>query len=192
MSIVVAVKKNGRTVMAADSLSVFGQERIPIDNSKATKVRAIGTALMAMTGWSVYWNILDDLLAAREVPALGDEKEIFTFFLELWAQLRERYPFVNDQAHSKDSPFCDLDASFLVANPQGIYKVSQDVSVCRFDKYYAIGSGGVYALGGLFQIYDHESDPAVLARRAVETAIEFDIYCGGVIDVFEVEPAPVL
>ena len=124
MSIVVAVKKNGRTVMAADSLNVFGQERIPTDNAKATKVRRIGTALMAVTGWSVYANILDDLLAELKTPPLGDEKEIFSFFLDLWRELHERYPFVNDQPHHKDSPFGDLDASFLVANPTGIYKVN--------------------------------------------------------------------
>ena len=186
MSIVVAVTKNGRTVMAADSLNVFGQERIPTDNAKAIKVRPVGSALLAITGWSVYANIFDDLLGKRKNPSLADEKQIFAFFMELWQQLRERYPFVNEQAHNKDSPFCDLDASFLIANASGIFKVSQDASVCRFDKYYAIGSGGVYALGALHQIYEGDGDAEQLARRAVETAIEFDIYCGGQIDVFEV------
>ncbi|MHC4141362.1 MAG: hypothetical protein ACYSUF_05580, partial [Planctomycetota bacterium] len=108
MSIVVAVKKNDRIVMAADSLNVFGQERIPTDNAKATKIRRIGSALMAVTGWSVYANILDDLLADVKTPPLGDEKEIFAFFLDLWRELHERYPFVNDQPHHKDSPFGDL------------------------------------------------------------------------------------
>ncbi len=187
MSIVVAVKKDGRTVMAADSLNVFGQERVPTDNSKATKIRTIGSALLAITGWSVYANILDDLLTDRDTPVLRDEKEIFAFFIELWRQLHERYPFVNDQAHTKDTPFGDLDASFLVANHNGIYKISQDSSVCRFDKYYAIGSGSVYALGALYQIYDKDHDAADLARRAVATAIEFDIYCGGEIDMFDVQ-----
>jgi ATP-dependent protease HslVU (ClpYQ) peptidase subunit len=187
MSIVVAVSKNGQTVMAADTLNVFGQERVPVDNGRADKIRRVGAALLAVTGWSVYANILDDLLADRRSPALATDRQIFTFFLELWKQLHEKYPFVNDQPHEKDSPFGDLDASFLVANPTGIYKVSQDSSVCRFAKYYAIGSGCVYALGALHQIYDQDADAAQLARRAVETAIEFDIYCGGEIDVVEVE-----
>ena len=73
MSIVVAVKKNGQTVMAAESLNVFGQERIPTDNAKATKIRRIGPAVMAVTGWSVYANILNDLLAVRRTPPLSDE-----------------------------------------------------------------------------------------------------------------------
>ncbi len=185
MSIVVAVRKNGRTVVAADSLNVFGQERIPADNCKATKVRPVGQALMAITGWSLYDNIMDEVLA-EEVPPLGDEKEIFAFFIDLWKRLHERYPYVNDQPHEKDSPFGDFDASFLVANAAGIYKISQDASVCRFDKYYVIGSGGVYALGALHQIYDTGDDAEQLARRACETAIEFDIYCGAPIDIFEV------
>ena len=44
----------------------------------------------------------------------------------------------------------------------------------------------MYALGAMYQIYDQDADAAELARRAVETAIEFDIYCGGEIDLFDV------
>ncbi len=186
MSIVVAVRKNGRTVVAADSLNVFGQERISADNSRAAKIKPLGGTLLAVTGWAVYANILDDFLTVHRPLGLNDEREIFTLFLDLWKQLRERYLVVNEQATNKDTPFGDFDASFLLANRNGIYKVSQDASVCRFDKYYAIGSGGVYALGALYQLYDHVDDPAELARRGVETAIEFDIYCGRPIDVIEV------
>ncbi len=187
MSIVIAVTKNGTTVMAADSLNVFGQERIPTDNSKATKVRRVGGVLFAFTGWSVYDNIIEHLLAGRDAPPLEEANEIFTFFMELWRELHDRYQFVNDQCREKDTPFGDLDASFLIANRTGIYKVSQDASVCRFDKYYAIGSGSYYALGAVHQVYDQEQDAAKIAQRSVETAIEFDIYCGGEIDVFEVQ-----
>ena len=188
MSIIIAVKKNGRTVVAADTLNVFGQERIATDNSRVTKVRPIGSSLMGFTGWAVYANIIDDMLEHRDdTPPLGDEKEIFAFFMDLWKELHERYPFVNDQPHTKDSPFGDLDASFLIVNANGIYKVSEDASVCRFEKYYAIGSGGAYALGAVHQLYDGDDDAGDLARRCAETAIDFDIYCGGEIDLFKVE-----
>jgi ATP-dependent protease HslVU (ClpYQ) peptidase subunit len=186
MSIIVGVTKNGRTVLAADSLNVFGQERIPAENCRALKVRPVGDALLAITGWSLYDNIMVDLLSTREPPPLRDDKEIFAFFMEFWKELHERYPFVNDQPHEKDSPFGDFDASFMIANAAGIFKVSQDGSVCKFDQYYVIGSGGVYALGALHQIYDTDADAEQIARRACETAIEFDIYCGAPIDIFEV------
>ena len=187
MSIIIAVTKNGTTVMAADSLNVFGQERISTENSKAIKVRRVGSALFAFSGWSVYDNIIEHVLAGKDTPRLDDSEHIFNFFLELWRHLHDQYQFVNDQCREKDSPFGDLDASFLIANRAGIFKVSQDVSVCRFDQYYAIGSGAYYALGALHQIYDQVDGAAEIARRGVESAIEFDVYCGGEIDLFEVK-----
>ena len=119
MSIVIAVTKGGRTVMAADSLNVFGQERISTDNSKAVKIRRIGPVLFAFTGWSLYDNIVENLLQEHAEPPLNTSNEIFTFFLDLWRHLHDRYQFVNDQCHDKDSPFGDLDASFLIANAAG-------------------------------------------------------------------------
>ncbi len=187
MSIVVAVTKNGRTVMACDSMGFYGSQRVPTDNSKAIKVRPVGESLLAMTGWSLYDNILDDQLAARNgtPPPLGTALEIFGFFTAMWKELHERYPFVNDQAHEKDSPFGDLDSTFMVANASGIYKVASDTNVSHFAKYCAIGSGSDYALGALHHLYDRERDPARMAVMAVETAVTFDCYCGGEIDLHE-------
>ena len=43
----------------------------------------------------------------------------------------------------------------------------------------------MYSLRALHQIYHGSDDACELARKATETAIEFDIYCGKPIDVFE-------
>ena len=186
MSIVVAVKKNGQTVMAADSLNVFGQERIPSDNVKTVKILRTGTALMAVTGWSVYANILEDMLADTKAPSLRDEKEIFSFFMEMWRALHERYPFVNDQAHSKDSPFGDLDAVFLVANKTGIYRIGEDSNVCRFDKYCAIGSGGNYARAAArAYLAAGWDDPGKIVRESLTIAADVCIYTNHKIEVLE-------
>ena len=185
MSIVVAVTKNDRTIMAADTMGFYGSQRVPIDNSRAYKIRRVGPVLLAMTGWSVYDNIIDDMLAKPKYP-LGTTQEIYSFVLTLWAELHERYAFVNDQAVSKDSPFGDLDATFMIANANGIFKVASDTNVSHFQKYFAIGSGSDYALGSLFTTYDSDMDPSDMARQAVETAINFDCYCGGEVDAFEV------
>ena len=187
MSIVVAVTKDNRTVMAADTMGFYGSQRVPVDNSRAFKIRRVGPVLLAMTGWSVYDNIIDDMLVKQPDVSLGTAQEIFNFFMILWADLHERYPFVNDQAATKDSPFGDLDATFLIANGGGIFKIASDTNVSHFKKYYAIGSGSDYALGCLYTIYDSDLDPAAMASRAVETAINFDCYCGGEIDIFEVK-----
>ena len=116
-----------------------------------------------------------------------DERLIFAFFVELWKVMHDRYTLVNDQAQSKDSPFGDLDSSFLIANRNGIFKVSPDMDVSRFDQYFAIGSGAEYALGAMHSVYDALDDADEIARRGVETAGAFDVYCGGETTVLSVD-----
>lgn len=188
MSIVLAVQKGGRTVIAADSLTVFGDsERSPAENCHTPKLFRIGSSIFSVTGWAVYDDIIRDLMTQEETPPdLEGPRQIFAFFMRLWKQLHEHYPFVNDQAQSKESPFGDLDSSFLIANPAGIYKVSSDMGVTRFLQYYAIGSGAEYALGAVHCLYD-ELDAAAIARRGVETAIAFDVHCGGKVDLMTIE-----
>jgi ATP-dependent protease HslVU (ClpYQ) peptidase subunit len=60
------------------------------------------------------------------------------------------------------------------------------MSVRKFNKYYAIGSGSSYSLGALELLYDQKFDAEAIARRAVATAITFDNSCGGKIDIRKV------
>lgn len=187
MSIVVAVTRNDRTVLAADTLTCFGDTQcVPGSNAATTKLRTIGDVIVGASGWAVYDLILDNHLADQPRPALRNAREIFSFFLGLWKALHEKYPFVNDQSQGKDSPFGDLDSSFLIGSDEGIFKVSHDLDVCRFDHYYAIGTGGDYALGALHALYDRIDDAETLAREAVAAAICFDVHCGGEVTLLTV------
>lgn len=184
MSIAVAVRKGSTLAVAADSQENFGDRKIVGSNHRATKIMTLGGSELAMTGWGVYDNVFQDYLGSRRAPRFASEREIFTFFVRFWKDLRKRYSFVDDQVAEDDrSPFADLDSSFLIGNRYGIFHVSGDMSVMAFNEYYAIGSGASYALGVLHALYATERDAAVLARRACEAAIAFDVYCGGEIDV---------
>jgi ATP-dependent HslUV protease subunit HslV len=185
MSIAVAVRKGRKTVIAADTQSNFGDRRVTIANHRAPKIRRVGKTYVATSGWGIYDDILRDYLARARPPSLRTEKDVFAFFMKLWKQLHERYSLVNDQAHQDDhSPFGDLDAAFLVVNKDSILHVSGNMSVSRFEQYYAIGSGADFALGALHVLYDRTADAEQLAREACATAIAFDVFCGGAIDVF--------
>lgn len=187
MSIITAVRKNDRTFLAADTLTCFGDtHRVPQSNATTPKIRRIGRSVVGGSGWGIYDRILDAHLAEHPEPALSNELDIFAFFMGLWRAMHDKYTFVNDQAAAKDSPFGDLDSSFLIANEGGIFKVSPDMDVSRFEQYYAIGSGAEYALGALYNLYEWEENPEVIARGAVESAIAFDVYCGGQISVMAV------
>jgi ATP-dependent HslUV protease, peptidase subunit HslV len=184
MSIAVAVRKGNTVAVAADSQENFGDRKVVGSNHRASKIMQLGGSALAMTGWGVYDNVFTDYLSARRAPRFATEREIFVFFVKLWKDLRKRYSFVDDQVQDEDrSPFADLDSSFLIGNRYGIFHVSGDMSVMAFQEYYAIGSGASYALGVLHALYASERDAAVLARRACDAAIAFDVYCGGEIDV---------
>ena len=117
MSIAVAVQKNGEIVIAADTMTTLGHTKVPHELHAAHKIRAVGGAWLATTGWGLYDNILDDFLARNRAARLDTARGIFEFFLRLWQALHKRYTLVNDQAEDKEAgPFGNLDSTFLVAN----------------------------------------------------------------------------
>lgn len=188
MSIAVAVRTADEIVLATDSKRTFGGGAVPAENLRDNKMRRIGNAYIATTGWGVYSNILDDYVGANRRVQLNDSAQIFTFFRNFWKALHQRYAFVNDQCSETDSPFGDLDASFLVAAPGGIFYVACDMSVTEFDQYYAVGSGAAYALGAMHALYNAKSPAEAVARRAVAAASSLDIYCGGDVNLVKIRP----
>ena len=181
MSIAVAVRKGGHIALATDSMTSMGPERVPAENRTDRKYITLGNVHLATTGWTLYSNILEDLLARRRgVPRLSDERAIFRFFNEFWHVLHERYSFVRDQAGGDDdgSPFGSLDSSFLVVAPGGLFSVATDLSVTRFERYFAIGSGAHAAMGACHALFDGPGSAAEVARAAAAAAIAHDIYCG--------------
>jgi ATP-dependent protease HslVU (ClpYQ) peptidase subunit len=189
MSIALAVRSQGRVVIACDTKRTFGSGEVPESNLTDVKIRKVGPAYLAITGWGLYSNILDDYLRTRRNVRLADQASIFAFFRVFWKELHERYSFVSDQRHDDESPFGDLDASFLIANQNGIFSVACDMSVTQFEQYYAIGSGAPYGLGAMHALYREDADPEPIARKGVDAAIALDLYCGGAVTTFEVKLA---
>jgi ATP-dependent protease HslVU (ClpYQ) peptidase subunit len=183
MSIVVAVRKNGQTCVAADTQNSFGGNRVSAENGGVTKLRRVGKAVLGTTGWGIYENILDHHLKASGAADLSQRTEIFAFFMGLWKALHETYPFVNDQGDRNDSPFGNLDASFLVASAAGIFYIAPDMSVSEFRQYFAVGSGADFSLGAAYNLYPQDLDAREIARRAAATAVAFNLYCGGEIEL---------
>ncbi len=186
MSVIVAIRKENRVVMAADTLTSFGDsEHMPQENARTSKVGRIGDSLVGGAGWAVYDDILNDFLATRPTPDVSSSRKIFTFFLTFWRALHDQYTFVNDQAASTSTPFGDLDSTFLIANAGGIFTVASDLGVTPLNQYYAIGSGGEYAIGVLYTLYNRTENIAELATDAVNAAIAMNLQCGGSVDVLQ-------
>ena len=85
---------------------------------------------------------------------------------------------MKDQADDTDSPFGSLDSTFLVVSRTGIFSVSSDLSVLRYGRYFAIGSGAPFALGAVHALYETDLDAPSIAAAAAGAAIDHDVYCG--------------
>ena len=187
MTVALAVHKNQRIILAADTLVHYGGQRFPQENCRIQKIYRVGNSVLAWAGWSLYAELLDAYFAAEQPPDLVSERAVFSFFIRFWRSLRDDYTFLSRRTPTDSHPFVDLDSTFLIANRGGIFRVSGDMDVTYFQHYCAIGSGAQYALGALRILYDECEDPWEMARRAAQVGIDFNVYCDGEIDMIELE-----
>lgn len=190
MSVIVAIRRESRTVVASDTLAYDGVTLQPQETRNARpKLRRLGKVILGTAGYAVYDDILDDYLATgNAVPNLSDAASVFAFFLGFWRALHERYHLVNDQPEEEDRemPFATLDSRFLIASSRAIITVDGDLGITEYTRYWAIGAGLKYALGVLHALYDSDLSIDDIARKAIEAAGYFDPYCGGC-EVLELE-----
>lgn len=185
MTILVAVKKNDRVFLGADRITTFGNEYFTdlVDGSKIIKLKH---AYFATSGYTLLDNIIEHLHVSKHKMmdnTFRTRAEVFSFFLELYAELKKSYTLVDT---GKDT-YAAIYNVFLIVTPQAIYGVSNNLSVHEYDKYAAHGAGADYALGCLYGIYDTIDDGFELVRLALEAACHFSIYCKEPLDIIEVK-----
>lgn len=185
MTILVAVKKNDRVFLGADRITTFGNEYFTdlVDGSKIIKLKH---AYFATSGYTLLDNIIEHLHVSKHKMmdnTFRTRAEVFSFFLELYAELKKSYTLVDT---GKDT-YAAIYNVFLIVTPQAIYGVSNNLSVHEYDRYAAHGAGADYALGCLYGIYDTIDDGFELARLALEAACHFSIYCKEPLDIIEVK-----
>ncbi len=188
MSTIVAVEKNGVAAISSDTMSSVGSERV-VNAVGTHKVARVGGSYIGFCGLSIYRTILRDYLSRmKRSPQLKDETSILRFFVGFWQAMKDKYHFVDDKAEKDDeTPFADLGANFLVANSSGLFVVREILSVSRFERYCAIGSGSSHAQGALEAMYDGRRNASQLAIRATEIALVFDRASGGEIETVEIK-----
>ncbi len=175
MTTIVVVKKGKEAAIAADTLTTYGSQlesSLYIKNHK--KIVKYKTNYFALTGWSASQTVLEDFLAksAKDIP-LGSEKEIFNSYMEIHKDLKDKY-FLKADKRDSDA-FETSRANMLLANPSGIYALSEYRYVKELSRFYAYGSGSDYALGAMYNAYSDKSKSAGdIAKIGVKAGAEFD------------------
>jgi ATP-dependent HslUV protease subunit HslV len=188
MTTIAVVRKNGYAAIAADTLTIFGGLKESADyvvnHQKIFKYR---DNYIALSGWGVAHLALEDLLArTKKKISFGSANEVFRSALSIHQKLKENY-FLRPEDGESDA-FETSRSEILIANPSGIYAVSEYRYVQEFSRFYAYGSGGDFAQGAMFAVYHDESKSAEdIVKTGVSAGIEFDDGSGMPIDCYTVK-----
>ncbi len=178
MSTIVVVAKEGKAVIAADTLTTWGSAKegaeYVVNHAKILKV---GTSYLAISGPTSMKVAINDYLRDKPDIDLSNVDAIFRAWLQLHSALRDQY-FLRPEESESDS-FESTRADVLIANPKGIFGVSAHRAVQQFSRFYAYGTGWQLALGAMHASYALETCTAVdIAQKAVMAAADFDTDTG--------------
>jgi ATP-dependent HslUV protease, peptidase subunit HslV len=187
MTTVVAVRKGGQVVMAADALVTFGDTRLSHSAEKNQKLfmvnDAVGQSIFALAGAAAHFLVLQHALAAQPAEALrfGSKEEIFRTFTLLHPVLKDS--FFLQTKEDEHEPYESSQFTMLLANASGIYGIYSYREVFEFKQFWSIGSGRSFALGAMHAVYDKARSARDVAEAGVAAACEFDRNSAGPVDV---------
>ncbi len=173
MSTIVAVRKNGRIVIAADSLTTFGDTRLPASDDAAwDKIHRYRDSYIGIVGSAAHLLVVQSLFTEAVDYDLSSRSAIFETFRSLHPRLKEEY-FLNPKEDEEDAyESTRMDA--LIANPNGIFGLFSLREVFEYQRFWAVGSGADYALGAMHALWDREQDAEAIARAGVEAGAAFN------------------
>jgi ATP-dependent protease HslVU (ClpYQ) peptidase subunit len=187
MTILVAVKKNGRVFLGADRITTFGNE-YSTDLVNSSKIIKLKNGYLATSGYTLLDNVIEHLYNTDHKMmenSFKDRAQVFHFFLQLYGEMRKNYTLVDT---GKDT-YATMYNVFLLVTPSSIYGVSNNLAVHEYERYAAKGAGSDYSQGCLYGTYDLMDDAFEITRLALESACHFSIYCKEPLDIIEVRAA---
>lgn len=173
MTTIVAVKKNGIVTLAADTLTTFGNTKLPSHlDASHDKILRIGNSYVGVCGSAAHHLVLSNLLAKTPDVQLNSKAQIYETFRKLHPILKEEC-FLNPKEDEED-PYESSQITALIANECGIFGIYSMREVFEYTQYWAIGSGHEFALGALHHAYPQLEDATEIAQAGVEAGIALD------------------
>ena len=176
MSVVVAIKENGKIYLGCDSQVSSGGTRTTLKNPNNYKIWNIS----GLPG--CFMGSVGDL---RDACLIRTSDEVLTDY-DLYRD-RVDYSFVVNHmvptiinllrdAHflPSDGPFTAMESSYLFAFRNKLYAIHRDGSVIEIDDYVAIGSGKNEAIGSLLSTEGQTPERRII--QAIKASAANDIY----------------
>ncbi len=173
MSTIVVVRKQGVAVIAADSLTTFGDTRQSAAFDAAhDKIFHSHDSYIGIVGSAAHQMVLESACErVKDLDFLG-RRAIFESFLKLHPTLKEHY-FLNPK-EDEDDAYESTQIDALLVNRKGIFGIFSLREVFEYTRFWAIGAGSEIALGAMGALYDRLDSAEEIAREAIAVAAEFN------------------
>ena len=176
MSVVVAIKENGRVYIGADSQVTKGGTRSTLknpNNYKIWKVRGVDNCLMAHVGNVREANIIrlmDQVITLYDIfsDRVDYEFVVKDLVQSIFSELK-RYGYLKD-----DSYIESMDSCFIFAYKDQLYTIGSDGCVIEVSDVAAIGSGKNEAIGSLVSTENESAKDRII--KAIKASATNDIY----------------
>jgi len=174
MSTVIVVKKSGKVAIAADTMSSYGDTKVPARHLKnRSKIHKCGSSQIGVVGSAANSNVLASIIDkySRRL-SFRSVKDIFETYRKLHPILKDEYYINVSEGDHDEYESSQIDG--LIANPYGIFGIYSWREVYEYDRFWAIGSGSQFALGAMYAAYDQADEVEEIARLGIEASCEFD------------------
>jgi len=179
MTVITAVTKGNDIAIACDTQTSNGTLKYTADyKTNHNKLLTYGESVIAFSGTVAIKQIFEDLFAKSAPAPLTTRHEIFHWILSQQDMLKNTYYLKPDVGNNKGQVAETNWISGLIANPHGIFSLGAYREVTEYSKFWAIGSGGNFALGAMEILYAQDLTASEIAEAGALTATKFNSGCG--------------
>ena len=176
MSVVVAIKENGKVYIGADSQCTRGSTRRTLSNANNYKIWRVPDTehcLMAHVGLIREANVAR--VARDLVPEICQIKGLVDFSFVVKHLIPRLFnEFEENRILRKDEDVPVFESSFLFAYEDKLFYISKNATVLEIDDYCAIGSGECEAIGSLLSTEGESCEKRI--KKAIKASAASDIY----------------
>jgi ATP-dependent protease HslVU (ClpYQ) peptidase subunit len=186
MTTLVAVRKNNEIVIAADSLTTFGDTRLPPDYDRnPDKIVRYRDTYIGLCGSAAHQLVFQNLLAGHPNLDFSTRAGIFETFRKLHPILKEQH-FLNPR-EEEDDPYESTQVTALVANEHGIFGIYSMREVFEYTRFWAVGTGREFAMGAMYSQYSRLKTAAAIATAGIDAGATFDKNSGLPMTLYSIE-----
>jgi len=204
MSVVTAVRKNGKISIASDAQISIGTTTLNPSNvlfeskqdASNDKILEFEENYFGSVGFASMKNALNSIFLKLKKKKLHLIKEkniyfntteqIYDSLIYLHKILESKYLLTPSTSEGEDA-FYDSQWHMLLANKYGIWRIAGDRSVIPISNFYSIGDGEEMAIGAMDVLYNMDNNANEIAVKSIETASKFKASCSSPILSYNME-----